>query len=97
MTNATCPSRSRWLAFTIIFAALFPQSMSYAQDARSAKLIEEAKKEGAVMCYTSMNIEDAKKLADAFTAKYPFLKVEFFRSNSTKILHRVFTEVKTGR
>ena len=97
MTNATCRSRSRWLAFMLIFAGLLPPPMSYGQDARSAKLIEEAKKEGTVMCYTSMNIEDAKKLADAFSAKYPFLRVEFFRSNSTKILHRVLTEVKTGR
>ena len=71
-------------------------TFALAQDGHTTQLVEGAKKEGTVMWYTSMNAEDAKKMADAFTTKYPFLKVEFFRSNSTKILTRALTETKTG-
>ena len=72
-------------------------TFALAQDSHTAALIEGAKKEGTVMWYCSMNAEDAKKLTDSFNKKYPFVKVEFFRSNSTKVLHRIMTETKTGR
>ena len=72
-------------------------TFALAQDSHTAALIEGAKKEGTVMWYCSMNAEDAKKLTDNFNKKYPFVKVEFFRSNSTKVLHRIMTETKTGR
>lgn len=80
----------------ILSRAIIPARVVLAQDGHTTQLVEGAKKEGTVMWYTSMNAEDAKKMADAFTTKYPFLKVEFFRSNSTKILTRALTETKTG-
>ena len=38
-------------------------------------LIEGAKKEGSLVLYTSMTVEQAQKLNDAFRVKYPFLQV----------------------
>lgn len=85
------------IGFAFFFCQILFVTFALAQDHHTTALIEGAKKEGSVMWYTSMNGEDAKKMADAFNRKYPFVKIEFFRSNSTKILHRIMTETRTGR
>ena len=87
----------RVFLWTTVFFLIGVIPRSTAQDAHMTKLVEGAKKEGAVMWYTSMNIEDAKKMVDAFSKKYPFLRVDFFRANSAKLLNRVLTETRAGR
>ena len=93
----SCYTKFWTFLLAFLFCQLFVSRLALAQDGHTNRLIEGAKKEGAVMWYSSMNVEDAKKMADAFNRKYPFVKIEFFRSNSTKILHRIMTETKTGR
>ena len=40
--------------------------------------IQGAKKEGALVIYTSMTVDQAQKLNDAFKAKYPFIQLPCF-------------------
>jgi iron(III) transport system substrate-binding protein len=60
-------------------------------------LIEGAKKEGALILYTSMTVEQAQKLNDAFRAKYPFLQVHMFRAVGERLLTKIMTETQAGR
>lgn len=57
-----------------------------------------AKKEGKVVWYTTLIVNQAvRPLKEAFEKKYPFLEVEFFRGNSTKVAQRMATEYQAGR
>lgn len=60
-------------------------------------LIEGAKKEGSLVLYTSMTVEQAQKLNDAFRVKYPFLQVHMFRAVGERLLTKIMTETQAGR
>jgi iron(III) transport system substrate-binding protein len=62
-----------------------------------AQLMETAKKEGKVVWYTSMGVDDAQPFSVAFSKKYPFIRVEVVRASSEKLLNRLMTEVRAGR
>jgi hypothetical protein len=53
-------------------------------------LIEGAKKEGEVILYASMNLEEANAVIQRFEGKYPFLKVKL---NRTMALLRFVTRL----
>ena len=42
--------------------------------AAESAVVEGAKKEGALVFYTTMDIQNSKPLLDAFMKKYPFIK-----------------------
>jgi len=60
-------------------------------------LVEGAKKEGALTLYTSMTVDQAQKLNDAFRAKYPFLQINMFRAVGERLLTKIMTETQAGR
>src|SRR5689334_888652 len=62
-----------------------------------ATLIEGAKKEGKVVWYTSLNINDSNALLARFEQKYPFIKSELLRAGSEQLLNRILTEGGAGR
>lgn len=76
------------LAFAIFFADL-----SWGQP---ASLIEAAKKEGKVVWYTSLNINDSNALLARFQQKYS-IKGELLRAGSEQLLNRILTEDGAGR
>jgi ABC-type Fe3+ transport system substrate-binding protein len=85
------------LVSTIFFFSIgFPPG-SAAQDSHTRKLIEGAKKEASLIWYTSTSIEDIKRLFDAFTKKYPFIKTEFFNAGSPRVFNRILNEARTGQ
>jgi len=43
-------------------------------------VIEGAKKVGSLVLYTSMTVDQAQKLNDAFRVKHPLLQVQMFRN-----------------
>ncbi len=59
--------------------------------------IDAAKKEGAVVFYSTMTAEHHGKLVQAFHAKYPFIKIEGFRANPVQVINRVLTEGRAGK
>src|SRR6266702_3588695 len=55
-------------------------------------LIEAAKKEGQVSYYTSTDLPVAEKLAKAFEAKYPDIKVRVERTGAERVFQRIGQE-----
>lgn len=72
---------------------LAPQR-AFGQSEHTAKLIEGAKREGKLVWYTSMAVLESKPLLDAFTRRYPFVKVELFRAGGENLLNRIQTETR---
>ena len=70
---------------------------SVAQDSHTQKLIDGAKKEGALVWYMSASIEDAQAILLAFSKKYPFLKTDFFRAGSARLFNRIMNEARAGK
>jgi iron(III) transport system substrate-binding protein len=62
-----------------------------------AQVMETAKKEGKVVWYTSMGVDDSQPFAAAFMKKHLEIKVEVVRASSEKLLNRILTEVRAGR
>lgn len=56
------------------------------------QLIEAAMKEGKVVFYTAVEVVFAEKVAKAFEAKYPGIKVQVERSGSERIFQRIGQE-----
>ncbi len=83
--------------FLLASLALWCQSFfSPLQAGSNPQIIEAAKSEGTVAYYTTMTLSQSKKVADKFQAKYPFLKVDLFRSGADELLNRIKTEARGG-
>lgn len=64
---------------------------------RDARLIEGARREGAVTLYCSMIVNQAQRpLAEAFQRKYPFLKLTYWRAESAEIFAKLSAESRAG-
>ncbi|MET0503192.1 MAG: ABC transporter substrate-binding protein, partial [Candidatus Binatia bacterium] len=74
---------------TIVFACLI---VNAAQSATPQELIDGAKKERELVLYASLTLEEANVILPRFEAKYPFIKVQFARTGSEKLLTRVLAE-----
>ena len=62
-----------------------------------AATLEAAKKEGQVVFYTPLNINDSRPLLQRFERRYPFIKTELLRLSAEPLLNRIFTEDRAGR
>ncbi len=63
---------------------------------REAKIATEAKREGQVVMYTSLNLKDSVPLTEVFE-KRTGVKVSLWRASSEKVLQRAVTEARAGR
>ncbi|MFC1815442.1 ABC transporter substrate-binding protein [Thermodesulfobacteriota bacterium] len=50
-----------------------------------------------IVWYTTIGVDDAKKLSNRFEEIYPFIKVETSRLGADKLLNRVLAEARAGR
>jgi hypothetical protein len=64
---------------------------------RKAILDEGARKEGEVICYTSMSLTDFPKIVGAFEKSVPYVKVRTNRLSQSSILPKIETEARAGR
>ena len=78
----------------ILSGCLLAASQAAAQT--EAELIAGAKKEGKVVFWSSMRIDDSKALAAGFEARYPFIKVDIFRAGGEQIVNRAMAEHLAG-
>ena len=78
-------------ALVVLFSGATAQSNNH------ESIIERAKKEGSLILYTSMTVDHAQKLNDAFTARYPFLQVAMFRAVGERLLTKILTEAQAGK
>ncbi len=70
------------------------QIANYRGADRQAKLEEGAKKEGALMIYTSLDLEESTPLLEAFTKKYPFIRGEIYRASGEEVAQKIITEYR---
>jgi len=61
-----------------------------------SRVIEGAKKEGALVWYTALNLNDSEMLTNRFEQLYPFIKTETLRLSSFSLLSKIQTEARAG-
>jgi iron(III) transport system substrate-binding protein len=85
--------------FSPIFVSLLIVSLDFGLATRPAEAqnVEAGKKEGAVVWYTSMTLEQSQQVADRFQKKYPFIKPTLYRAGGGALLNRILTEARAGR
>lgn len=64
---------------------------------RQEKLVEGARKEGAVVIYSFTAVDQLTPLLEEFQKKYPFIKPEHYRANASGVFNKFTTEVRAGR
>jgi iron(III) transport system substrate-binding protein len=80
----------------LLFFSLAMPLVSWAQGSPSQKLAEAAKKEGEVIYYTTMTLDQSKQVVDRFEKKYG-IKATLFRTGGGPLLNKIFTEARGGR
>ena len=80
--------------FIVILA--FARSPIRAQPDAASRLIEGAKKEGTLVWYTALNLNDSEMLTKRFEQLYPFIKTETLRLSSFSLLSKIQTEARAG-
>ncbi|MBI3062630.1 MAG: extracellular solute-binding protein [Deltaproteobacteria bacterium] len=90
-------SRGVFFLGLLAVAVCLPVGVAWSQGAPSPKVIEDAKKEGEVVWYTTMTLDQSKQVVDAFQKKYPFIKPTLFRTGGGPMLNKIITEVRGGR
>ena len=74
------------------------QSLSgLSPDARLAKLVDGAKREGKVTFYASLDGKDAKELLEGFKRRYPFLEYQHYRTGGIRLINKAVSESKAKR
>lgn len=87
-----------WIGVCLLFAAIIgvlPPMNFHASG--SEAFLEGARKEGKLVVYTSMTVDQAQKLNNAFSAKYPFIQISMFRAVGERLLTKILTEAQAGR
>jgi iron(III) transport system substrate-binding protein len=72
------------------------EAATYAGADRQQHLVDAARKEGELMIYTSVPVDDMAVLTAAFEKKYG-VKVKVWRAGSEKVLQRTVTETRANR
>lgn len=78
--------------FAVVFGCVQPSAA-----ATREQWIEGAKKEGEVILYASMNLEEANTMISRFEQKYPFVKVKLNRTDGEKLLTKILVEARAKK
>jgi len=89
-------TKNDWAALAVL-ATLWVPALGWSQGGPDPKLIEGAKKEGQLVYYTTMTLDQSKQTVDRFEKKYPFIKTSLFRTGGGPLLNKIFTESRGGR
>jgi hypothetical protein len=90
------PKCSLFLVGTLILFLSLISNHVGAQTAPDPKVIEGAKKEGQMVFYTTMTLDQSKEVVDRFQKKYPFIKPTLFRTGGGPLLNKILTEARGG-
>lgn len=63
---------------------------------RSEALVAEARKEGVIEWYGSLQVTDVRDLIEKFKKRYPFMDIKYTRAGGTNVIGRVLTEHRAG-
>src|SRR5215470_11831273 len=86
------------IAITPSALALTPEEIvNYRGADRQQVLVEGARKEGQVVLYSALIVNQMlRPLAAGFMKKYPFLKMTYYRADSEEILGKLSAEMRSG-
>src|SRR6266480_5484736 len=84
------------LALCALLVAALPTAQ-FSAAASKEQWIEGAKKEGEVILYASMNLEETNTMIARFEQKYPFVKVKVNRTDSEKLLTKILIEARAKK
>ena len=86
-----------WLFPTAAPAQSADAILTYRGPDRGQKLIEGAKKEGELVFYSGMIVNQAlRPVTEAFQKKYPFIRMTFWRADSEVIAAKVAAETRAN-
>jgi iron(III) transport system substrate-binding protein len=90
--------RHYWLRLlgAVFLITLAAPVAGWAQASPNQKLVEAAKKEGELVYYTTMTLDQSKIVTDRFEKKYG-IKATLFRTGGGPLLNKIFTEARGGR
>jgi iron(III) transport system substrate-binding protein len=80
----------------LLLLVLLQCQLGIAASAEHEPLIEAARKEGRLMLYAGMDIDEARLLTSEFAKKYRFIQAEIFRASGEKIQQRFLVEQRAG-
>jgi iron(III) transport system substrate-binding protein len=84
-------------AISAIAGAAGQEILTYKGADREMKLVDGAKKEGQVVIYSTMIVNQAlRPLADAFMQKYPFIKLTYWRGDTDVLMGKVNAELRAN-
>jgi len=64
---------------------------------RESHLVEGAKREGKMIWYSNINLDQAGKMKGEFERRYPFVKVDLWRGSGNQVVDRVLNEARAGK
>jgi len=70
------------------------QVATYKAADRQAVLEAGAQREGALMIYTSMDLEESQPILQVFMKKYPFIRGEIYRAPGEEVAAKLITEYR---
>src|SRR5690242_16377798 len=82
-------------AVLLVLTCIIARTPTYAAD---AALIDAAKKEGKVVWYTTLIVNQAiRPLKDAFERQYPGIKLQYTRADEAPTAAKILAEAQAGR
>src|ERR1043166_1754 len=93
--------KGRFFASATVFGAIFTVLSgsiffsAWGQSDHAKRLIEGAKKEGKLLWYTALNLNDATMLTNRFEQLYPFIKTESLRLGGRELMTKILLEANT--
>ena len=89
--NSRIDSFIRMMLFgTILWISLAVSPLLYG--ASDPKIIEAAKGERKLTVWTTSDLSQVSKIVEGFEKKYPFLKVELYRTGTSPLHNKIITE-----
>ena len=88
--------RKSWLAIASLLFATPALAAPPAPSSVTPELIDAAKKEGTVVFYTSIELQTAEKIGEAFEKAYPGIHVQVERNGAERIFQRLMQERGAG-
>lgn len=80
-----------------LLVALASLALAVHAAAQSSPTVEQAKREGEIVWYTSMNAVDAEAVLKPFRERYPFVEISILRATSDRIRSSIMAEAAEGR
>src|SRR3979490_2160981 len=96
MSSSRIPSRRLWVTFSVLAAAVFfcftsahalttEEILNYKESDRQKVLEDGARKEGTVVIYSGMIVNQLlRPLTEAFQKNYPFVNIRYGRGASSE-------------